>query len=63
MVSNISFIQANLQHSIFATKGSFQDSKCLGNRHGTDTGTVVLQGLYQGPEYSRIYAVLHRWNR
>ena len=50
MVSTISFIQANLQHSI-AASGILTRTVCI-------KGTVVSRGLYQGLEYSWIYPLL-----
>jgi hypothetical protein len=62
MVSTISFIQANLQHSIAASRILTRTVSDKGT-HGTDTGTVVSQELHQGPEYSGIYPVLCWRNR
>jgi hypothetical protein len=50
-VSTISFNQANMQHSIVASRVL---SRTVGVK-GSNTGTVVPQGLYYGPQYSRIY--------
>jgi len=47
MVSTISFIQANLQHSIAASRIITRTVSVKGIDMATGTGTVVSQGLYQ----------------
>jgi hypothetical protein len=56
-VSTISFIQANMQHSVAASRILARNVSGNGI-DSTDTGTAVLRALYQGLEYSRIHPVL-----
>jgi hypothetical protein len=56
MMSNITFIQANLQHSIAASRVLSRTVSVKG------IDIAVSRGLYQGPEYSRIYPVLRGWS-
>jgi hypothetical protein len=55
MVSNISLIQANMQHSIATSRVPSRTVSVKGIDMALNTGTVVLQGPYYGPEYSTIY--------
>ena len=58
MVSTISFVQANFQHSIAASWILTRTIGIKGIDMCTDTGAVVSWGLYQGLEYSRLYRFL-----
>ena len=49
--SSISFVQANLQHSIVASTVLSRTVNVKRNRHGTNTGTVVPRGL-NNPGYT-----------
>jgi hypothetical protein len=59
MVNTISFIQANLEHSIAASRIFTRTVGTKGIDMALNTGTMVSRGLYQGLEYSRLCPVLY----
>ena len=58
-VSSISFIQANMQHSIATSRFLSRTVSVKG------IGMTLIQEPWycEGPEYSRIYPFLRGWNR
>ena len=63
MVSTISFIQANLQHSIAASRVLSRTVSVKGIDISLIQELWYHEGRIRGPEYSRIYLVLRGWNR